>query len=130
MITIRRDGTKIVLNFNPGLFDGKMIPLSWECGSDWYAALLVERCEERLFSMMGNVRRQAYRQGWKDAKAKKGKPCDWFSGDAEFRPCGIVGLRMPCKGCSINSTNGEDKKHSGVSEFRNQRRQGCGHELP
>lgn len=62
--------------------DGKRttnFPFSWKTTSPATAALLVRYLRKRLDNAIRAARREAYEQGWKDAKAKRRKT-DWFRG--------------------------------------------------
>lgn len=45
---------------------------------EWAAMLLVQAISKQLFDAMSAIRKNAYEQGWRDAKAKRAKE-QWFS---------------------------------------------------
>ena len=56
------------------------ILMKWETQNEIFCALLADRLRDQLFEMMKKVREEAYDQGWRDAKSKKGAKETWFSG--------------------------------------------------
>jgi hypothetical protein len=60
--------------------------LSWNAGSEWAASLLAHTLRRALGEKLANIRSEAYQQGWKDAKAKRGnRGPDSFNGAWEGR---------------------------------------------
>ena len=51
----------------------------WECGRDDFALLLRDNLHSKINGTLMEIRRKAYEEGWKDAKAKTKKET-WFSG--------------------------------------------------
>lgn len=81
MIAITRDGTKLRVEITGGNeVGGSMFGLTWEAGTEWAARLLVWHLGARLSDQLTAIRQEAYANGWKDAKAKKGAKRVWFSG--------------------------------------------------
>ena len=85
MIRIKRDNEKVVLLFDTGLphdCEGKTT-VAWDftvtTPAPYYAQLVTDYYRDRLRSEMQRIRREAYEEGWADAKAKRKKQ-DWFSG--------------------------------------------------
>ena len=78
MFKFQRDGTKCQARVDTGLKESDgyakpIFPFTWECGNEWTAILLVRHMFERLSVWYNNIREEAYRQGWADAKAKRVK---------------------------------------------------------
>ncbi len=73
MIKFYRDGTQIKVAINAGMLDQKVMNLYWDCGHDWFAEMLLRKLEEELSGTLRSMREDYYRQGWKDAKAKRSK---------------------------------------------------------
>lgn len=78
MIEFKVDETAVVLDVHA------CYPLSttfWslrlECASKSYAFLLRENLYRNMTNKLEAIRKEAYNQGWKDAKAKTRKR-DWF----------------------------------------------------
>lgn len=59
---------------------GSWFIFSCDAGSEWAAKLLVQAIQRQLEAGMEEARRQAYAEGWRDAKAKKAAKQIWFSG--------------------------------------------------
>lgn len=79
-VTINRKGQDVELwldAFIPN-YDSRRFGFTFHCGGDVYAGLLTEHLRKRLGNLVEEARREAYEQGWKDAKAKRSKS-DWFS---------------------------------------------------
>ena len=53
---------------------------AFNAGSPWVAKLLIGRIITDVHAEMEKIRREAYMQGWRDAKAKRRK-ADWWSGE-------------------------------------------------
>jgi len=85
MIRINRDNEKVVLLFDTDLpHDCKgSTTVAWDfrvtTPAPYYAQLVTDYYRDRLRSEMQRIRREAYEEGWADAKAKRKKQ-DWFSG--------------------------------------------------
>lgn len=54
--------------------------LVYNAGCEWAARLLLSDLDQALCNRMEKIRREAYAQGWKDAKARRRKET-WFSGE-------------------------------------------------
>lgn len=86
LIRISREGDAVVVDLDTGNDERGMpmpgIRLTWKAGADQFAALLAQRISERLHTALVEARREAYNQGWKQAKAKgkAGAKCTWFPG--------------------------------------------------
>ncbi len=82
MIEIKRDGCQVVLHFDLDVptYETRVFPLSFGCGSggEVYAGLLARAMQESFGDRVAAARRDAYEQGWKEAKAKRSK-AEWFS---------------------------------------------------
>lgn len=52
---------------------------TFNAGSKDYAAMLSHNLRDHLEKSLRTIREHAYNDGWKDAKAKRGKKT-WFSG--------------------------------------------------
>ena len=80
MITLTRDGTKVVLRFDTTVqVDRPAILFTWNAGTELFAALLTRQVASDLSDAMVAARREAYNQGWADAKSKRAKQ-GWFPG--------------------------------------------------
>lgn len=80
MFTFERDGTSLKLQVEAKTYIAKRwYSFSWQCTDEIYADLLVKNFQEHLSNRLQGIRRSAYEEGWKDAKAKKKKET-WFAG--------------------------------------------------
>lgn len=77
-IRIRRSGSQVQIVIEDLIYGFGAFTFTADAGSEWTASLLVSRILDRLDQNMTSVRENAYRQGWKDAKAKRAKS-KWFS---------------------------------------------------
>ncbi len=50
-----------------------------QCHDEIHAELLASNLTDHMFSLIKEIRRKAYNQGWTDAKSKR-KRESWFSG--------------------------------------------------
>jgi len=88
MIEIRRRGKDLEVGIDSGLPNDNgsgdtTYLLRWACVDTQYASLLADRLNERLRSLMGRVRRNAYTAGYKDGRAKRMKQTSFRSGMTE-----------------------------------------------
>lgn len=74
MIDYRVSGQAVKIHVDSGL--GKFT-FTHECGQDYLASLMCDQYERHMRSVLEKVRKEAYNQGWKDAKAKN-KKATWF----------------------------------------------------
>jgi hypothetical protein len=81
MINITRDGTKVRLAVGTRIPTDKAYDylFYWDCGCVEYAGLLSEAMRNQLGEVVKAARKEAYEQGFRDAKGKRRKN-DWFSG--------------------------------------------------
>jgi hypothetical protein len=86
MISFRRDNDKVILDFGTDLPNNTagtvstVVPLSFTPGSPYIAALLMRYLSERFYAAIEKERREAYDQGWHEARGHKTKR-DWFAGN-------------------------------------------------
>ena len=74
----KKDCTTVICRVNTGLdIELPVLLFTWECGSQYAAALLVKHLQENLHEMIEQCHRNGYNQGWQDAKAKKRKKTDF-----------------------------------------------------
>lgn len=78
MIQFTREGTKVRIEISSNALS-KSFLFYHECGQDHFASLMDDSYQERMSQSLERIRREAYNQGWKDAKAKVKKE-SWFSG--------------------------------------------------
>lgn len=76
MIEYRTTGDAVSIEINSGV--GKFT-FKHECGRDYLASLMRDQHQKHMNSVLEEVRRQSYNQGWKDAKSKS-KKVTWFKG--------------------------------------------------
>lgn len=73
-LQIQRDGNKAKITLDTkARMDGVQadhISLTWECSTELFAALLVERLRDNLRETIAAIRKDAYEEGWRTAKAK------------------------------------------------------------
>ena len=74
---IRRNGTKVEVKI-PTVLDYHY-NFSIECNDDVRAELLARDMDGRIERAVAGARKQAYEDGWRDAKAKKVAKRSWFS---------------------------------------------------
>lgn len=78
MIDITREGTNLVVTLTGNWpIHGMQFSTTWPTGTEWAARLLHEHMTQHFASEMTRIRREAYAQGWKDAKGHKTKET-WF----------------------------------------------------
>lgn len=81
MIEFSQMGTKVKLSIDPGMSNKSVMFFYWECGTEWYAELMVANLRDRLQRELKNLRMEEYEEGWSAAKAKKAKKTyfrGWF----------------------------------------------------
>lgn len=79
MIDIFKDAIKVKGKFITSIGNG----WSWAftistCQDEPYAIMLSERMQKDLSNKLESIRREAYNEGWKDAKSKKVAKRTWF----------------------------------------------------
>jgi len=75
MITFEREGNKVVCYvrmFVPTL-GVRVFRFNFCCDSDVYASLLREKLSGAMEAQVGIIRQKEYAEGYKDARAKRGK---------------------------------------------------------
>jgi len=78
MVTVRRDGTRVVVLLEHGLLgNGGTLRLEWEAGTDLLAEALTTAVRDHVNARVERVRRLEYEAGHKDGRARKPKR-DWF----------------------------------------------------
>lgn len=84
MIEIKRSGTQLVISAEIfiGTVGDRTYEATWEAGSEAYAGLIRSEIQRNLERRLERIRREAYAQGWKDAKAKRAKKT-LFSGQLD-----------------------------------------------
>jgi hypothetical protein len=72
VITIKRDGTKLVLLVEDGMpnVEGGALKFEWDTGREVLAAALTLQLQRHVEEVIGHVRRLEYEAGWKDARAR------------------------------------------------------------
>lgn len=75
MIQFSRDGTKVKATVTVEVpnYDTRLFSFMWECNGEAYAGLLSKRMDARMRDHLEDIRRDAYNDGWKDAKSKRVK---------------------------------------------------------
>jgi len=63
---------KITINSGVGLFS-----FTHNCVHGYLSGLMRDQYERHMQEVLANIRKEAYNQGWKDAKAKT-KKATWF----------------------------------------------------
>lgn len=83
MIEFRRNGAEVSLFVESGLdhTSGGLthFAFTFNCGTEYAAQLLQAHLRERFQSLVRDVRKEEYCEGWKAAKAKKSGKEEWFS---------------------------------------------------
>lgn len=81
MISFKRDGSTvgIAVTVQVPNYDGRVYHTQWNAGGEAYAGFLSAAMNEQMREALRNIRKEAYEQGWKDAKAKRTKE-NWFGG--------------------------------------------------
>lgn len=80
MITFSRNDNKVIVKVEHGIFHGdQYFELDILQNYQYQAQLLRNALELNLSRKLEEIRKEAYEQGWKDAKAKRKKQT-WFSG--------------------------------------------------
>lgn len=77
IISLDRNARRLTLFVKIPL-TGDTFDFSFHAETEWSARLLANAVLEAFNHAMKRVRREAYEQGWRDAKAKRRKE-DWFS---------------------------------------------------
>lgn len=74
MIKIGRKESKVIVQVKHGIFFGEeYFELEINQGSDYQAELLKRQLQDFMETKLQIIRRDAYLEGWKDAKAKTKK---------------------------------------------------------
>jgi hypothetical protein len=80
MLSFDRIGPDVIVNIEHGIFyNGNHFVLKISSTHDYQAELLKRQFQKKLSDELEAIRREAYNQGWKDAKAKTKKQT-WFTG--------------------------------------------------
>ena len=80
MISFVRNGNKVVVKIEHGIFlSNDYFDLELHQDYDYQAELLRRAFQENLNEHIIKIKRKAYEDGWKDAKAKR-KKSDYFYG--------------------------------------------------
>lgn len=79
MIDIKREGTFVKVVVDSQWPISGQYSFQWDTGRNDFACLLSENLKNKMVRDIERMRRDAYNQGWKDAKAKAKKET-WFSG--------------------------------------------------
>jgi hypothetical protein len=74
---IFRSSQKVTIEIS---VQGYNVPFSYTMDSEFSATLLSNATRETFYQIIQNVRREAYNDGWKDAKSKKNPKRTEFSG--------------------------------------------------
>lgn len=78
-IEMRRDGETVKLLVETGAAaNGSVFPFSFSAGSEYAAQLLLFHLRDRMQNSLHAIREEAYREGWKAAKAHAKKQT-WFA---------------------------------------------------
>ncbi len=78
MITVLRDGTRLVVHLEHGLLDGGHLLLYWEAGRDLLADALVRHVRDRLAETIKQTRQEEYARGWKAGRGHRAVKEKWF----------------------------------------------------
>lgn len=81
MISVSRDGCKVILNVEVPNTGTVNFPLSFDCSREWIAILLCHAMNEALNERISTIRREEYYAGIKDARLKKNNRREWFLHD-------------------------------------------------
>jgi hypothetical protein len=74
MLSFWREESKVVVHVQHGIFDNNVgFSLNIESGQPYQAELLLRALRDNLEKRLIDIKKQAYEEGWKDAKAKKKK---------------------------------------------------------
>lgn len=76
MIQITREDSEVKVNLSNGPLDA-VYAFSFTCANKWYAALLTTHFNNRLSSLIEQVRKEEYERGYKDGRQKQTKKT-WF----------------------------------------------------
>lgn len=72
VLNICRNGTAVEVTVDSGLaIERSRFQFKWETNSDWAAELLANKLRKRVGDAVQAARKEAYEEGWRDAKAKK-----------------------------------------------------------
>jgi hypothetical protein len=58
---------------------GVVYTATMDMGNEYYARFVVSALQTQMAETMEAARREAYEQGWKDAKSKRTSKSNWFS---------------------------------------------------
>jgi len=75
MIRFTRDGTRVKCTVATDVpnYDSRQFYFYWETEREYAAGLLSAHLTETYENNVGEIRREAYERGWKDAKAHRAK---------------------------------------------------------
>lgn len=79
MLAIVRDNSDVIvkLDLHVPTYETRVFGFTFKCGNEVYAGLLTQAMREAVSDALMAARKQAYDQGWADAKAKRAKQT-WF----------------------------------------------------
>lgn len=79
LIEFQRDAETVRVKVESGAAGGgQVFAFLFSAGAEWAANLLISHLRERMWNRLEAIRKEAYLQGWKDAKAHAKKQT-WFS---------------------------------------------------
>lgn len=79
MIEFKRNENKVVIQVKHGIFyDGGYFEFELNQGFAYQAELMKRQFEKHMKHQLARVQREAYNQGWKDAKAKVKKETEFW----------------------------------------------------
>ena len=76
MIKFIRDGSKLSIHVSSWMGYTYVHEVNYQISA--YAHLIKIQLEKELDSKLESIRREAYNEGWKDAKSKKVQKKTWF----------------------------------------------------
>ncbi len=77
MLDFYREGSVLTVKVHVNRI-GHSFKFDFNAGTEWSAKLLVQAMRDGAGACMEQIRRDAYLEGWRDAKAKRRKQT-WFS---------------------------------------------------
>jgi hypothetical protein len=74
-VEVRRNGSQVEIKVTVN--NGTGFVFAWNTGAEWSAMLLRDAVAVAIADRLETIRKQAYEDGWKDAKAKRARS-QWF----------------------------------------------------
>jgi len=84
-IKLIRDGSRISANFVDAELNGHFVPFVYDCPNDFWAKLLCNLLQQRMYKHLERIRQNAYDRGWRDKASHKRIKKLYFTGSWDYK---------------------------------------------